>query len=124
MTSTPAAASPPELGTSIRSAYIWTVIGNLAKNGAGFVISLVLARLLEPSAYGLVGEVTIVIMILTMFQETGLGGAVVYYRDEENLPTYFTISAGAGLIFAAIIFAGAPLVAAFYHEPRLVVLLR
>ena len=85
--------SPPakDLGANIQSAYIWTVLGSVAKSSAGFLISLLLARLLEPKDYGLVGEVLVVITILSV-QESGIGSTVVYFRDEENLPTYFSLS--------------------------------
>src|SRR4051812_7252900 len=97
--------SPPaqDLGANIQSAYIWTVLGSVAKSSAGFLISLLLARLLEPKAYGLVGEVLVVITILSI-QESGIGSTVVYFRDEENLPTYFSLSLAFGILFTSLTF--------------------
>lgn len=111
--------------TSLRSAYLWTLGGNLAKSLIGFGLSVMLARLLQPADYGLVGMVLVVITILTLLMDLGLGKAVVYFREEEvSLPVCNTVTTASGLVLAAITFCAAPLVADFYNNTRLIPILR
>ena len=110
---------------SLRSAYMWTLGGNLAKSLIGFGLSILLARLLQPSDYGLVGMVLVVISILTILLDLGLGKAVVYFTEEEaSLPVCNTVTVASGIILTAVSFWAAPLVADFYNDARLTALLR
>jgi O-antigen/teichoic acid export membrane protein len=104
---------------------MWTLGGNLAKSLIGFGLSILLARLLQPSDYGLVGMVLVVISILTVLLDLGLGKAVVYFTEEEaSLPVCHTVTVASGIILTAVSFWSAPLVADFYKDARLTVLLR
>jgi len=110
---------------SLRSAYMWTLGGNLAKSLVGFGLSILLAKLLQPSDYGLVGMVLVVISILTILLDLGLGKAVVYFTEEEaSLPVCNTVTVASGIILTAVSFWSAPLVADFYKDARLTLLLR
>jgi O-antigen/teichoic acid export membrane protein len=86
------------------------------------VATVVLARLLTPQDYGLVGMVTIIVNFVGIFQYLGLSTATVQWAElnHRQVSTLFwvnlALSAGIGLIVAAC----APLVAMFYGEPRLI----
>jgi O-antigen/teichoic acid export membrane protein len=114
------------LGHKIRGAYLWTSVLQVGKNLLGFAISILLARWLQPSDYGLVGMVTVLISIVSVFQDWGIGQAVIYFRDEseEHLATYFTVTTATGLLLTLITFLSAPVIAGFYHEPRLVAIVQ
>jgi teichuronic acid exporter len=114
------------LAHKIKSAYLWTSVLQVGKNLLGFVISILLARWLEPSDYGLVGMVTVLIAIVSVFQDWGIGQAVIYFRDEseEHLATYFTVTTATGLLLTILLFLSAPIVASFYHETRLIAIVR
>src|SRR5579864_1535682 len=105
-----------------------TIRGGLARlcaQGADFTLRLVslmvLARLLGPKDFGLVGMVTAFTGVLTMFRDFGLSAAAIQRPivTEEQISTLFwiNISVGAGLTVVTV--AMAPVIAAFYHEPRL-----
>lgn len=83
---------------------------------------MVLARLLEPKDFGIVGMVTALIGVLNLFRDFGLSTATVQRQTvtDEQLSTLFWINILVGAVLAVISVAVAPLVAAFYHEPRLV----
>lgn len=120
-----ASASHGLLGPKIRSAYAWSIAGTVARHLFQFVISILLARLLSPADYGLVGMVTVFVGMLSIVQDLGIGRAIVHFEDgEETIPSYVTTAAVVGLILTGIAFAGAPLVSAFYHEPRLTAIVR
>jgi PST family polysaccharide transporter len=72
-----------QLGQKVRSAYLWTFAGTFVKQGLTFGLSMLLARLLSPADYGLIGIVLVVISYLSSFQDLGLGDAVIYFNDDD-----------------------------------------
>jgi len=105
-----------------------TIRGGFARSGAqaaNFVLRLVslmiLARLLEPKDFGLVGMVTAFTGVLDLFRDFGLSAATVQRETvtDEQISTLFWINVTVGVVFALLMVAMAPSIAAFYHEPRL-----
>ena len=97
----------------------------LISQGAQFLISMagtvVLARLLTPRDYGLIGMVTVVTGFLTMFKDMGLSQATVQRAELTHAQTtnLFWVNVGASAAIALVAVALAPLIARFYGEPRL-----
>ncbi len=83
---------------------------------------MVLARLLAPQDFGLVGMVGAVTGVLHLFKDFGLGAAVVQRTSvtEEQISNLFWINLAIGAPLGLLCVAMAPLIAAFYHQPRLV----
>jgi len=105
-----------------------TIRGGLARlcaQGANFSIRLVslmvLARLLGPKDYGLVGMATAFTGVLSLFRDFGLSSAAVQRTSvtEEQSSTLFWINILVGALLGLLALALAPAIAAFYHEPRL-----
>ncbi|MBB6142857.1 PST family polysaccharide transporter [Silvibacterium bohemicum] len=100
-------------------------IARLSAQAANFALRLgslmILARLLGPKDFGLVGMVTAFTGILTLFRDFGLSAAAVQRIDvtDEQISTLFWINILVGAILAVLTAAAAPAIAAFYHEPRL-----
>lgn len=84
--------------------------------------TIVLARLLTPQDYGLIGMVVIITNFVGMFQYLGLSTATVRWStlNHEQVSTLFWINLGLSAAIALLTFASAPLAAWFYHEPRLI----
>src|SRR5580698_3395373 len=106
-----------------------TIRGGLARlcaQGADFTMRLgslmVLARLLTPKDFGLVGMVTAFTGVLILFRDFGLSAAAIQRATvtEEQVSTLFWINIAVGVGLAFFTLAMAPIIAAFYHEPRLV----
>jgi O-antigen/teichoic acid export membrane protein len=102
--------------------------GGLAKafaQGTNFVVRvgslIVLARLLDPKAFGLVGMVTAITGVLNLFRDFGLSTAAVQRVSvtEEQSSTLFWINILVGSVLGLILAGTAPLIVRFYHEPRL-----
>src|SRR5580704_15678118 len=97
----------------------------LSAQAANFVLRLgslmVLARLLGPRDFGLVGMVTAFTGVLTLFRDFGLSSAAIQRTSitEEQISTLFWINILVGALLAVLAVALAPVIAAFYHEPRL-----
>jgi O-antigen/teichoic acid export membrane protein len=105
-----------------------TIRGGLARlcaQGADFALRLVsvmvLARLLGPKDFGLVGMVTAFTGVLVLFRDFGLSAAAIQRANvtEEQVSTLFWINLAVGGGLALLTLAMAPVIAAFYHEPRL-----
>jgi O-antigen/teichoic acid export membrane protein len=105
-----------------------TIRGGLARGcaqAANFLFRLgslvVLARLLEPKDFGLVGMVTAFTGVLDLFRDFGLSAATVQRSTvtEEQISTLFWINMMFGGLLALLTVLMAPAIAAFYHEPRL-----
>jgi O-antigen/teichoic acid export membrane protein len=105
-----------------------TIQGGLARlcaQGANFSLRLgslmVLARLLGPKDFGLVGMVTAFTGVLSLFRDFGLSSAAVQRTTvtDEQFSTLFWINIAVGALLGVVAVALAPAIAAFYHEPRL-----
>ena len=98
----------------------------LFAQGASFllrVVSLmVLARLLQPDDFGLVGMVTAITGVLSLFRDFGLSAATVQRVSitDAQASTLFWLNALVGAILTVVALASAPAIAAFYHQPHLV----
>lgn len=105
---------------SVRGGAI-TTSAQLCKFALKMGSTIVLARLLTPQDYGLVGMVTAVTGFVLLFKDLGLSMATVQ-RDEithEQVSTLFWVNVGLSLGLALLTAALAPAIAAFYGEPRL-----
>ena len=91
-------------------------------HGMGFVVSIFLARLLEPSDFGLVAMVMVIIGIAGIFSDVGLGAALIQRR--RVLPIhyssvfFFNITIGA--LLTLLTYLSAPLIANFYDNQELI----
>jgi PST family polysaccharide transporter len=105
-----------------------TIQGGFARlcaQAANFLLRLVslmiLARLLGPKDFGLVGMVTAFTGVLSLFRDFGLSSAAIQRTTvtEEQISTLFWINLLVGVLLGLLAVAMAPALAAFYHEPRL-----
>lgn len=103
------------------SALGWSGGAQLVNQAARFAIAIILARLLTPEEFGLVGMVYIFTGFAALFGDMGLGAALIQRPqvDSHHLNAVFWLNVMAGGILTAIFLLGAPLVASFYDEPVL-----
>src|SRR5260370_9665404 len=82
---------------------------------------MILARLLDPKDFGLVGMVTAFSGVLNLFRDFGLSTVTVQRMDvtNEQISTLFWINIMVGAAFMFVLALMAPAVTAFYNEPRL-----
>lgn len=108
------------------SGFRWTASVRLMSQVITWAITLVVIRLLTPADYGLLAMATVFVSFLAMFSELGLGAAIVQKADvDEQL---LRRSLGVILIIhfslAALLMLSAPLIGAFYEEPRVISVIR
>ena len=108
------------------SGFIWRFAERTGAQGVSFIVSLVLARLLAPEAYGLVALVTVFTSILQVFVDSGFGNALIQKKDADDLDFssvfYFNILI-CSVLYIGMFFA-APYIAEFYNKPDLTPLVR
>ena len=91
-----------------------------------FIFGLILARILSPQDYGLVGMLTIFISMSDVFIDSGFGTAVMQKKHPEDTDysTVFWFNLAVSIIAYLILFFGAPAIADFYEDDRLILLTR
>ncbi len=94
--------------------------------GIAFVVQLVLARLLDPTDYGMLTLLTIFISISQVFVQSGLNTALIQRKDvtENDYSSIFYVSLFISVVLYIVLFFAAPFIAAFYNTPPLTPILR
>lgn len=102
-------------------ALFWSFIESAGLQGVRFVIGIVLARMLLPQQFGLIGMLTIFMAVAQTFLDSGFGAALIQKQDATQTDScsifYFNIA--VGLAAAGLLYAAAPWIASFYNEPIL-----
>lgn len=104
----------------------WSAIDKFIVQLVQFAISLVLARMLMPEDFGLIGMLNIFIVISQTFIESGLGTGVIQRQNRTDLDfsTLFVFNIGISCLFYLLLFFLAPFIASFYQQPQLIDLTR
>lgn len=91
-----------------------------------FVVSIVLARILDPNAYGTVALITVFTTIMQVFVDSGLGNALIQKKDADDIDfsTVFYVNIAFCCSLYAIMWVASPLIAGFYKDPLLVPYIR
>lgn len=105
---------------------IWSGIDNVAQIGVTFIVSIVLARLLTPDDYGLIGIITIFTAVCTVLINGGFTTALIRKKDitDEDYNTAFVVNLALSLLLYALIFLCSPLIAKFFGRAELIDLTR
>lgn len=108
------------------SGILWSGIERFSVQGIQFSIQLVMARILTPADYGLIGMIIVFIAISQSIINCGFSSALIRKvdRTEEDYSTAFYFNIGVGVILYTILFLSAPLIARFYNEPILIPITR
>ena len=108
------------LDRSLMSGILWTSAVKWGGQAATWISTLVVARVLGPDAYGLVGMAVIYMGLVTMLSEFGIGSAIVTLRSmsREQIAQVNTIAVGFGLIAAIVSLAAARIVGFAFGVPQ------
>lgn len=105
---------------------LWSALDKFAVQGGQFIIGIILARLLMPEDFGLIGMLSIFIAISQTFIDSGMGSGLIQKKNRSNVDfsTVFVFNLVVSVSFYGILFTTAPLIARFYETPQLVLLTR
>lgn len=104
----------------------WSSVERFSNQGMSFLFSVILARMLDPSDFGIIAMITIFFAVAQSFVDSGFSNALVRKTDrrEEDLSTCFYFNIGVGIMAYIVLFLIAPLVASFYKQPILSPIIR
>lgn len=104
----------------------WSALDNAARYGMQFFIGIVLARLLSPDDYGLLGLTGIFTVVCTTLVNGGFSTALIRKKDasEDDFNTAFICNFGMSLLLYTVIYVCAPLIADFFGREELISLVR
>jgi O-antigen/teichoic acid export membrane protein len=110
---------------SVKKSFFWSGIEQLGPRIVTISVFVVMARLLEPRAFGLIGMLALFMGVAGEFTDSGLSSALIQRKtlaaDDET--SVFALNIAAGLVLAALLCLVSPLVARFYNQPLLIPLL-
>ena len=106
--------------------FFWRFLERSGAQLVSFFISIILARLLEPSVYGEIALVCVFTSILGVFIDSGLGSALIQKKNADDLDysSVFWFNIFACLLVYFVIFCLAPFIASFYNLPHLTPVVR
>lgn len=112
------------LKTKTIKGYAWNFMDNILNRGISFIFGIVLARLLSPSEYGLIGVILIFIAVFNSIVESGLGTALLRKNNckEDDYNTVFYSNLCFSVFLFIVFYFCMPLIATFFKEPQLDVL--
>ena len=96
----------------------WSGISQIVTQGFQFIVKVILARLLVPEDFGIIGMALIFTTLIQTVNELGLSAAIIQRKDinEKHLSTSFWISVFMGMILCAIAIIASPFIADFFKE--------
>ncbi len=101
---------------SVSRSFGWSFLEQVGAKAVGLILQIILARLLDPEAFGLLALILVVTHIADSIAQSGLGAALVQKKDASSLSfsTAFWLSCGIAVALFAVIFLTAPLFERFY----------
>jgi O-antigen/teichoic acid export membrane protein len=119
-------SSSDGLGERVVSGARWIFLLRVTSIATLWLVSVVLAHLLERRQYGLAGMANIIVTLLVVFQDSGLTGALIHRSSKmrEAIDAAVVYSAASGLALAAACVLAAPLVGDFFHQHQVTSLVR
>ena len=104
----------------------WSFSDLISKQGINFLIQVILARLLFPKDFGIIGMITVFIAISQSFIDSGFSTALIREKkvSQEDYSTVFYFNLVMASVMYIILFFSADAISSFFNEPQLVAILR
>lgn len=112
--------------TEIAKGAFWIAIAKYSGLLISLCITVILARNIEPSAFGSMAIATVIMAFLDIFTDMGIGPAIVQYKDltKPQIETLFVLGAGIGLFLSLILFLASTPIAKYYNDLNLIHIIR
>jgi len=114
------------LRTQVITAVRWTATARLIGQILSWVITIIVIRILSPADYGLMAEAAVIVAFFTILNSIGFDAVLVQRADlDERLRrATFGLVIVVNVAFFLVLFFGAPLIAAFFDQPRLAAIMQ
>lgn len=105
----------------VANSFFWKILERFCSQGIGFVVQIVLARILMPEDFGSLAIIVAFIGYATIFVSSGITTTVIQKKglDRKDLSTLMTYTLGMASMFYVILFFVAPVIASYYNAPIL-----
>lgn len=111
---------------TVFSNLMWRFLERFGAQGVTLIVSIVLARVLDPTVYGTVALVTVITTILQVFVDSGLGTALIQKKDADSVDfsTVFYVNLIICVVLYFSLFMVAPFISNFYNLPEIASVIR
>lgn len=108
------------------SGLLWSFIDSFASQGIQFIVGIVLARILSPREFGLIGMLTIFIAVSQSFIDSGFTSALIRKKDctQNDYSTIFYYNILISILFYSLLFIFSGPISQFFKEPQLKLLIK
>ena len=112
--------------SQVARGFVWSGIERFSVQGIGFILSIIIARIVSPSAYGLIVMIQVFLSFSQIFIDGGFVNALIQKKDRTEIDYYtvFIFNMIMAVALYGLFFITAPIIAAFYEEPQLTNLTR
>lgn len=112
--------------SQVTKGFIWSGIERFSIQGISFLLSIIIARIVSPSAYGLIVMIQVFLSFSQLFIDGGFANALIQKKDRDDIDycTVFIFNMGVAILLYVIFFFAAPIIANFYEEPKLELITR
>lgn len=110
-----------KIGKKIFDGFIWTIGGQAFILVFNLSTNIILARLLGPEEFGIIGIILFFTTLANVFVKGGLGGALIRLpkASDSDLKTVFTFNLSVSIVCYLLLFIWSPAISSFYNEPRI-----
>ena len=114
------------LSGKVLKGFSWTAIERVVSQLVIFIIGIVVARLVTPSEYGVLGILMVFINVSSVFVDSGLGNSLIYYNElkERDLRTTFSLNIFISIFLMLLIYLFSSLIENFYQLENLALYLQ
>ena len=107
-----------------KAGVFWSFLNQGGNQILNLLITFILARLVSPEEFGVIGMITVFTGFAIRFVDFGFSAALIHKKeiDKKDINTVFTLNTGIGIILSLLFFIIAPLIADFYDKPILTIL--
>jgi O-antigen/teichoic acid export membrane protein len=104
----------------------WSLIDNVANSGIAFIVGIILARILSPAEFGILGMITVFIAISNSIIDSGFSNALIRKNDAKRIDynTVFYFNILLGIFLYLVLFLCSPSISRFFKEPVLIPITR
>lgn len=107
--------------SKVSKGFIWSAVERFSIQGISFILGIIIARIISPSAYGLIVMIQVFLSFSQLFIDGGFANALIQKKDRNEIDYYtvFIFNMAVAVCLYLLFFILAPHIARFYEEPQL-----
>lgn len=112
--------------SQVARGFVWSGIERFSVQGIGFLLSIIIARIVAPSAYGLIVMIQVFLSFSQIFIDGGFVNALIQKKDRTEIDYYtvFIFNMVMAILLYGLFYIAAPFIADFYEESQLTIITR